>query len=56
MDLRTLNRQFIGGVWRDGSLDKKLVDYNAYDGSTVAEFTCADLADVDEAYRAAERA
>lgn len=56
MDFRTLNRQLIGGVWRDGSLDKKLVDQNPYDGSTVAEFRIAAVVDVDEAYRAAEQA
>ncbi|SCL36158.1 aldehyde dehydrogenase (NAD+) [Micromonospora rhizosphaerae] len=56
MDFRTLNRQFIGGTWRNGSLDKKLVDQNPYDGSTVAEFRMAAVADVDGAYRAAEQA
>jgi acyl-CoA reductase-like NAD-dependent aldehyde dehydrogenase len=48
--------QFIAGEWRTGSMDKVLVDRNPYDGSTIAEFNCASVADVDEAYRAAERA
>jgi len=37
-------------------MDKVLVDRNPYDGSTVAEFNIASVSDIDEAYRAAERA
>ncbi|MBB4907985.1 aldehyde dehydrogenase family protein [Actinophytocola algeriensis] len=48
--------QFIAGEWRTGSMDKVLVDRNPFDGSTIAEFNCASVEDVDEAYRAAERA
>jgi aldehyde dehydrogenase (NAD+) len=48
--------QFIGGVWRDGAAEKILFDRNPYDGSTVAEFVVASVADVDEAYRSAARA
>lgn len=50
------SEQFIAGEWRTGSMDKVLVDRNPFDGSTIAEFNCASVADVDEAYRAAERA
>ncbi len=50
------SNQFIAGEWRTGSMDKVLVDRNPFDGSTIAEFNCASVADVDEAYRAAERA
>lgn len=49
-------KQFIAGEWRTGSADKILVDKNPYDGSTVAEFTIADVNDIDEAYRAAASA
>lgn len=49
-------KQFIAGEWRTGSMDKVLVDRNPFDGSIIAEFNCASVADVDEAYRAAERA
>ena len=48
-------KQFIAGEWRTGSTDKILVDRNPYDGSTVAEFNVASVADIDDAYRAAER-
>src|SRR5262245_2156135 len=50
------SKQFIAGEWRTGSLDKILVDRNPYDGSVVAEFNCASVSDIDDAYRAAERA
>ncbi|SDP93700.1 aldehyde dehydrogenase family protein [Lentzea jiangxiensis] len=49
------HKQFIGGEWLTGSTDKVLVDRNPFDGSIVAEFTCASVADVDKAYRAAQR-
>ncbi len=47
------SEQFIAGEWRTGSMDKVLVDRNPFDGSTIAEFNCASVADVDEAYQAA---
>ncbi|MCX2950146.1 aldehyde dehydrogenase family protein [Lentzea sp. NEAU-D7] len=50
------HQQFIGGKWLPGSADEVLVDRNPFDGSTVAEFRCASVADVDEAYRSAQRA
>jgi aldehyde dehydrogenase (NAD+) len=50
------NKQFIAGEWRTGSEDKILVDRNPYDGTTVAEFAVAGIGDLDDAYRAAERA
>jgi aldehyde dehydrogenase (NAD+) len=50
------SKQFIAGEWRNGSMDKVLVDQNPYDGSTVAEFNIASVSDIDDAYRAAERA
>jgi vanillin dehydrogenase len=50
------SKQFIAGEWRPGSMDKVLVDRNPYDGSVVAEFNVASVSDIDEAYRAAERA
>ncbi|MGB3437333.1 MAG: aldehyde dehydrogenase family protein [Actinophytocola sp.] len=48
--------QFIAGEWRTGSMDKVLVDRNPFDGSTIAEFNCASVEDLDEAYQAAKRA
>jgi len=40
-----LDKQFIDGAWRDGQHDKRLTDVNPYDGTTVAEFAMADVAD-----------
>ena len=51
-----LNKQYIGGTWRDGSSKKVLSDRNPYNGQTIADFKLASLADLDEAYRAAAAA
>jgi aldehyde dehydrogenase (NAD+) len=53
---RMRSEQFIAGEWRTGSMDKVLVDRNPFDGSIIAEFTCASVDDIDEAYQAAARA
>jgi acyl-CoA reductase-like NAD-dependent aldehyde dehydrogenase len=54
--LARLNRQYIGGVWRDGSSKKTQTDKNPYDGKTIADFKLASLSDLDEAYRSAAAA
>ena len=51
-----LNRQYIGGVWRDGSSTKTLTDKNPYNGKSIADFKLASLSDLDEAYRSAAAA
>ncbi len=51
--LVSLNKQFIGGVWRDGASQKVLTDRNPYNGKPIAEFKLGNLADLDEAYRSA---
>ncbi len=51
-----LNKQYIGGVWRDGKSNKVLTDRNPYDGKSIADFKLATLADLDEAYRSAAAA
>ena len=51
-----LNKQYIGGVWRDGVSQKVLTDTNPYNGNKVADFKLAGLADLDEAYRSAAAA
>jgi vanillin dehydrogenase len=51
-----LNKQYIGGVWRDGSSGKVLNDKNPYNGASIADFKLATLADLDEAYSAAAAA
>lgn len=53
---RKLNKQYIGGVWRDGKSEKVLSDRNPYDATTIAEFKLATRADLDEAYRSAAAA
>ena len=53
---RALNQQYIGGVWRAGCSQKVLTDRNPFNGETVAEFQMASLADLDEAYRSAQKA
>ncbi len=54
--LAALNKQYIGGVWREGSSQKTLTDSNPYDGQKIADFKLASLADLDEAYRSAAAA
>ena len=54
--LAELNKQFIGGVFRDGSSQKVLSDRNPYNGETIASFKLASLSDLDEAYRSAANA
>lgn len=54
--MEILNKQYIGGEWRNGTSDKRFTDRNPYDGSTVAEFQLASLQDVDAAYQSAKAA
>lgn len=49
-------RQYIDGTWRTGSGDWDVIDFNPYTGEKLAEITVATAAEVDQAYRAAERA
>ncbi|HEY6492044.1 MAG TPA: aldehyde dehydrogenase family protein [Trebonia sp.] len=51
-----LDKQLIGGAWRDGGGDKRLADTNPFDGSPVADFRVASTEDVDAAYTAARDA
>jgi acyl-CoA reductase-like NAD-dependent aldehyde dehydrogenase len=51
-----LNKQYIGGTWRDGKSQKVLSDKNPYNGTLIADFKLANLADLDEAYRSAAAA
>ncbi len=54
--LAALNKQYIGGVWREGSSRKTLTDSNPYNGRKIADFKLASLSDLDEAYRSAAAA
>ncbi|WAA12814.1 aldehyde dehydrogenase family protein [Fervidibacillus halotolerans] len=51
--MKSLNKQYIGGQWKDGTSSRKLIDVNPYNNEEIATFTCASLNDVDEAYRSA---
>ncbi|MFD9125670.1 aldehyde dehydrogenase family protein [Kitasatospora sp. NPDC059571] len=51
-----LSQQYIDGQWRPGSGSWDIVDINPYTGDKLAAITVATAAEVDEAYRAAERA
>ncbi|WP_432135218.1 aldehyde dehydrogenase family protein [Streptomyces sp. bgisy154] len=48
--------QYIGGEWRPGTGSWDIIDVNPYDGTKLASITIATIDEVDQAYRAAERA
>ncbi|ATH94667.1 aldehyde dehydrogenase [Bacillus glycinifermentans] len=48
-----LNRQYIGGEWRDGKSESVLADLNPYTQKTIASFHKATPDDVDQAYKVA---
>ncbi|HZO95704.1 MAG TPA: aldehyde dehydrogenase family protein [Candidatus Baltobacteraceae bacterium] len=51
-----IERQFIGGEWREGSGEKTLDDVDPYTGRTLFSVRSASADDVDAAYRAAREA
>ncbi|MEU9288821.1 aldehyde dehydrogenase family protein [Streptomyces sp. NPDC048275] len=51
-----LAQQYIDGSWRPGTGSWDIIDFNPYDGEKLASITIATVDEVDEAYRAAERA
>ncbi|KAF4410328.1 MULTISPECIES: aldehyde dehydrogenase family protein [Streptomyces] len=51
-----LAHQYIDGAWKSGSGSWDIIDFNPYTGDKLAAITIATTAEVDEAYRAAERA
>ena len=53
---RGLNRQFIGGVWRDGNSKVSVVDRNPFNGAEIGAFKLSNVADINEAYESARRA
>lgn len=48
--------QYIDGEWKPGSGSWDIIDFNPYDETKLAAVTVATAAEVDQAYRAAERA
>ncbi|WP_069813163.1 aldehyde dehydrogenase family protein [Streptomyces sp. TP-A0874] len=51
-----LAQQYIDGEWRPGTGSWDIIDFNPYDGVKLAAITVATAGEVDQAYRAAERA
>ncbi|WNO73203.1 aldehyde dehydrogenase family protein [Streptomyces sp. AM8-1-1] len=51
-----LAHQYIDGEWRPGSGSWDIIDFNPYDGEKLASIPVATAVEVDQAYRAAERA
>ncbi|MFI5757948.1 aldehyde dehydrogenase family protein [Streptomyces sp. NPDC051569] len=51
-----LAHQYIDGEWRAGSGSWDIIDFNPYNGEKLAAITVATALEVDQAYRAAERA
>ncbi|MGK5632355.1 aldehyde dehydrogenase family protein [Streptomyces sp. URMC 123] len=51
-----LAHQYIDGEWRAGSGSWDIIDFNPYNGEKLASITVATVGEVDQAYRAAERA
>ncbi|MGW7262793.1 aldehyde dehydrogenase family protein [Streptomyces sp. NPDC054842] len=51
-----LAQQYIDGEWRPGTGSWDIIDFNPYDGEKLASITIATVDEVDEAYRAAQRA
>ena len=51
-----LNKQFIGGVWRDGNAGKTLANRNPFNGATINEVKLANLDDLNQAYASAAAA
>ncbi|SFD28405.1 aldehyde dehydrogenase family protein [Streptomyces aidingensis] len=49
-------QQYIAGTWRPGSGEWDVIDLNPHNGEKLCSITVATAVEVDEAYRAAERA
>lgn len=48
--------QYIDGQWKPGSGSWEIIDFNPYNGDKLASITVATVDEIDQAYRAAERA
>ncbi|GGZ23477.1 aldehyde dehydrogenase family protein [Streptomyces nitrosporeus] len=56
MSFNELAHQYIDGEWLTGSGSWDIIDFNPYNGEKLCSVTVATAAEVDRAYRAAERA
>ncbi|KGR89658.1 aldehyde dehydrogenase [Ureibacillus massiliensis 4400831 = CIP 108448 = CCUG 49529] len=50
------NKQFINGQWREGNSNSVYRDVNPFNDEVLAEIRLANIEDIDEAYKAAEKA
>ncbi|MEU7377360.1 aldehyde dehydrogenase family protein [Streptomyces albidoflavus] len=55
-DFGRFAHQYIDGRWRTGTGSWDIIDFNPFNGEKLAAITVATVSEVDEAYRAAERA
>ncbi|KAA6473919.1 aldehyde dehydrogenase family protein [Bacillus swezeyi] len=53
IQISDLNRQYIGGEWRDGQSGNMLADLNPYTHKTITSFRKATPDDIDQAYKSA---
>src|SRR5207245_2910050 len=49
-----LNKQYINGIWRDGSTDDTIDNLNPYDNTLINTYKGASKQDVDEAFAIAK--
>ena len=54
--MKTYDKQFIGGVWREGRGEHILEDRDPYTGEVLCRYRSAGLQDLDDAYAAARAA
>ena len=55
-DLSGFAYQYVDGQWRPGGGSWDIVDFNPFNGDKIASITAATVDEIDQAYRAAERA
>ena len=54
--MKAYDKQFIGGVWREGRGESILEDRDPYTGELLCRYRSAGLAALDDAYAAARAA
>lgn len=54
--MKHYEKQYINGVWKEGSGDKIMENFNPYTGELIYKYRAASTKDVDEAYEAAKHA
>ena len=54
--MKHYDKQYINGVWQEGTGDKMMENYNPYTGKLIYSYRSASIQDVDAAYDAAKKA